>query len=88
MPGQQIADPIDRVIRYVRQHIAQISLRIDAIEFGTADERVHRGGALAAAVGAQEHKILAPQGQSPSILPISGKKWKSIIGGIRCTVVG
>jgi hypothetical protein len=39
------------MIREVGKHITQVGRRIDAVELGGADERVDRGGALAAAVG-------------------------------------
>jgi hypothetical protein len=40
------------------EHVTQVGLRVDIVEFGGADERVHRGGALAATVGTGEEVIL------------------------------
>ena len=42
-------------------HLAQISLRIGAVELGGFDERVRRGGALAAGIGAGEQIVLAAE---------------------------
>jgi hypothetical protein len=46
-PGQQFVNAVDRVIGDAGQHVAQVSARVDTIEFAAADERVHRGCPLA-----------------------------------------
>jgi hypothetical protein len=58
-PGQQFVNAVDRVIGDAGQHVAQVSARVDTIEFAAADERVHRGCPLAPAVGAGKEEILA-----------------------------
>ena len=42
-------------------HLAQIGFRIEAVELGGFDERVSRGGALAAGIGAGEQIVLAAE---------------------------
>lgn len=65
IPRQQIGKLIDRVIGDVCQDMAQIRLRINTIELGADDERVHRGRTFAAVVGTQEQEILAPKTACP-----------------------
>ena len=43
-------DPIDRVIRNLRQHRAQLSFRVEPVEFRRPDQTVDDGGSLAAGV--------------------------------------
>src|ERR1700704_2263709 len=43
------------------QHIAQISLRIDAVHFASFDERGNDRPVLAAAVGTGEEMVFAPE---------------------------
>jgi hypothetical protein len=50
VPEQQIADAVDVVIGDLPEHSAQTEFRIEAVEFGRADQRVDGGGALAARV--------------------------------------
>jgi len=42
---------------------------------------------VAAFVGAGEGPVVAPDGYLPSIVPMSGKSWKSITDGIRTLAV-
>ena len=65
------------------EHISQPGSRIDVVEFGGDDERVHGCGTLATTIGTGEQPRLATKGNHPFILPMSGKSWKSIIRGIR-----
>ena len=60
------------------EDIAEVGFGIEAVELGGFDERVDRGGALAAGIGAGEQLILAAEGHHPFILPMSGRSWKSI----------
>ncbi|WP_036022486.1 hypothetical protein, partial [Paraburkholderia mimosarum] len=62
--------------------------RIDAIEFRCPDQAVNCSGALTARVRASEQVIPASDGKLALILPISGRKLKSIIVGIRYMVAG
>src|SRR4051812_42454195 len=54
VPGQQLVDLAGRMYGDPAEHVGQPSLRIDSVQLGGDDERVHRRGALAAAVGARE----------------------------------
>jgi hypothetical protein len=56
-------------------------LRVEAVELGTFNQRIDRGGAVAAGIGAGKQIILAANGNRPVILPISGRRSKSIIDG-------
>jgi hypothetical protein len=47
------------------EYVAQIGLRINAVEPGAADERVHGRSALATAVSSHEQEVLASQAVSP-----------------------
>jgi hypothetical protein len=86
-PGQQFVDAVDWMIGNTGQHVAQVSARVDAIEFARRDQRVHgRRPLAAAAVGAGKEEVLSTQGKLALILPISGRKLKSIIVGIRYMV--
>lgn len=60
----------------VREHMAQVSFWIDAVQFGGADQRVHGGSALAAAVDPHEQEIFRPRvsprsARSAALLSIS-----------------
>jgi hypothetical protein len=43
------------------EYLAQVGLRVQAVQLGGADQAVERGGALAAGVGTREQKILPSQ---------------------------
>ena len=66
------------------QHIAQISLGIDAVHLASFDERGDDRPMLAAAVGTGEEMVFAPERNLAVILPISGRMSSSTIVGIRC----
>ncbi|KWI32240.1 hypothetical protein WT71_10360 [Burkholderia stagnalis] len=74
------------MISDVGQDVFQIGTRVDAIELARPDQAIHRSGPLAPAVGADEQIVFASERKLAFILPISGKKLKSIIVGIRCMV--
>ena len=76
VPGEQFVDVTGWMVGDAGQHVGDIELRIEAIEFGALDQRVHRGGAVAASVGAGEEIVLATDGHRPFILPMSGSSWK------------
>src|ERR1700740_656803 len=69
----------------LREHIAQIGLRIDGVHFAGFDERGNDRPVLPAAVGAGEEMVFAPERNLAVILPISGRTLWSNIAGIRCT---
>jgi hypothetical protein len=63
------------------QHIREPGLGIDAVEFGRGNQGIDCGRALATAIGAGEQPRAAPEGNRPVILPISGRRSRSIIAG-------
>jgi hypothetical protein len=50
-------DLVDRVISDVLEHVAQITFRIQAAQFGGADEAIKCGGALTAGIRACKEKM-------------------------------
>ncbi len=86
VPGQQFVDAVGLVIGNVRKYIFQVGAWVDAIHLARADQAIHCGGSLATAVRASEHEIAPAEGEFAFILPISGKKLKSIIVGMRYMV--
>ena len=70
-----VVDPVE--------HLGQPGTRIDVVEFGGDDERVHGCGTLATTIGTGEQPALPAESNHPFILPMSGKSWKYIIRGIR-----
>ena len=63
------------------EHVGKPSLRIDVVQLGGLDQREHRGGPFPAPIGAGEQPRAAADGNRPVILPISGRRSKSIIDG-------
>jgi hypothetical protein len=47
-----------------REDVSELGLRIDVVELGSADQRVHERGTLAAAVGADEQPCLPAEGHA------------------------
>ena len=60
VPGQQVGDPLGRIIGQSRENISEPGLRIDIVELGGLDESIDGGGELAALVGSCEGPIVAP----------------------------
>ena len=85
MPGQQFGDLPGRVIGDAGEHVGKIVLRVEAVEFGAFDQRVERSGAAAAGIGAGEQVILAADRNRSVILPMSGRKSRSITAGMHST---
>lgn len=48
----------------MRQHVTQPGFGVDTVQLGRADQRVDRGSALAAAVGAGEQVVAAANGHA------------------------
>ena len=84
MPGKQFVKLGSGVVGDAAQHVGKPGLRIDAVELGRLDQREHRCGALAAAIGAGEQPGLAADRYRAVILPMSGKRLRSITAGMRC----
>jgi len=76
VPRQQVRNAVDGMVGDACQDIAQVCLRSSPFQFGRADQAVHRGGALAAGIGACEQVILTAkcdgaQRASAALLSIS-----------------
>jgi hypothetical protein len=63
------------------EHIGDIMLRVESVELGAFDQRIDRGDAAAAGIGAGKQVILAANSNRPFILPMSGRRSRSIIAG-------
>jgi hypothetical protein len=83
VPREQLVEPPGRVGGDAREQVAQVGLRIDAVELGGLDQCVDGGGALAAVIRAGEQVVLAAEGNLGVILPMSGRKLKFGTGGTR-----
>ena len=86
MPGEELREPLDRMIGDPAEHVGEPGLRIDVVELGRADQQ--GSGALAVAITTGEQIILAADGNHAVILPISGKKLRSMTAGTRCMGAG
>jgi hypothetical protein len=86
-PRQQFVDAVDGMIDDPFEDSTQIRKWLYIVQACRSDQAIDYRSALAAAVGPCEQISPASKNQFPIILPISGKKLKSIIVGIRCFVV-
>jgi len=66
------------------QDIGQPGARVNVVQLGGVDQRVHGRGAVTAAVTAREQPRLSSEGNLRDILPISRLKWLSTIVGTLC----
>ena len=64
--------------------VGQVAVRLDGEQLAGFDQRGDDRPVLGAAVGAGEQGVLAVEGNRAVILPMSGKKLRSIIAGTRC----
>jgi hypothetical protein len=71
VPGEEFVDAFDRVLGDAGQDLAEIKFGIDSIEFRRSDQRVDCGSSFAAGVRATKKVVLASDGDSPDILPMS-----------------
>ena len=85
-PREQRGKVGDGVICDPGEHIGEPRLGIDIVELGGLNQCVHDCGALAAPLRAGEKPGFAAQCNHPFILPMSGKKSRSITVGIPSTV--
>ena len=81
IPGQQFVEFRGWMIGDAAEHVGEPSLRIDVIQLGGLDQREHRGGAASTGIGAGEQPVLAADRNRPVILPMSGRRSRSIIAG-------
>ena len=63
------------------EHVGKVMLRVEAVELGTFNQRIDRGGAAATGIGAGKQIIFTANGNRPVILPISGRRSRSITAG-------
>ena len=64
MPGEKLVEPRGGMICDAGEHVGEPRLRVDVVELGRGDQGLHRGGALATAIGAGEQPRPAPEGNS------------------------
>ncbi|KVN36397.1 hypothetical protein WJ64_00015 [Burkholderia ubonensis] len=72
--------------RQALEQPGQVTIRIDAIGLACFDERIEIGARVRAVDGVREQPSAASNAKLAFILPISGRKLKSIIVGIHCMV--
>jgi hypothetical protein len=68
------------------KNVGKSGLRIDMVHFCCDNQTVHGGGPLTTAVGTSKQPSPPPESHLPDILPISGKKSRSITAGMRFMV--
>src|SRR5438874_1314416 len=87
VPGQQIVEAAHWMAAgHAFQHVLEVGKGLDLVELGGGDEGANGCPSGATAVGSREQVVLAPERHLPFILPMSGRKLKSIIAGIRSMV--
>src|SRR5262252_5881490 len=74
---------IGPVVDELRQHVAQIGFRVDAVQFAGLDQRGEHRPVFCSLVAASEERILSVRSNHPFILPMSGRKLKFITDGTR-----
>jgi hypothetical protein len=60
-PGQQLLDPVDRMIGDAPHYARQIPFRVDPVQLRRANQAVDRRRPLAAGIGTGEQIVLASQ---------------------------
>ena len=65
------------------EHVGEVGLRIDAVQFAGLDQRGDAGPILRPLIVAGEQCVLAIERNLADILPISGRMSSSTIAGIR-----
>ena len=63
------------------EHVGDIVLRVETVELGGLDQGIDYRGAAAAGIGAGKQIIFTANGNRPVILPMSGRRSRSIIPG-------
>jgi hypothetical protein len=76
IPRQQVVEFADSVVSNSLDDEAQISFRVEVVEFRRADQAVNRGGTITAGIRAGKQEILASKGdarnaRSAALLSIS-----------------
>lgn len=86
--GEQFADAAGGLSWQPFEDVLQIRIDVVAVEPGRMNQGHDGRSPLAGTQAAGEQPVVAADGESPFILPMSGKKWKSIIAGTRFMAVG
>ena len=82
-PRQQFIEAVDGMpVDHAREHIAQVGVGFDAVEFAGLDQRADDCPSIAATVAPGKEMVLAPERHHPFILPMSGRSWKFNTAGI------
>ena len=81
VPGEELVQPRLRHLGDAGEDVGEPGLRVDVVELGGADQRVHHRCSLAAAIGAGEQPGLASETDRAFILPISGRIASSTTAG-------
>jgi hypothetical protein len=78
-PGHEFVEARSRPeIDQAGEHVGEVGLRVDAVQFAGFDERGDAGPVLGALIVTGEERIFAIEDHHPNILPMSGRSWKSI----------
>jgi hypothetical protein len=73
-PRQQFVETVDGMsIDHAREHVVQVSVGLDAVEFAGFDRRTDDRPTLTTAVTACKQVVLATERNHPFILPMSGR---------------
>jgi hypothetical protein len=80
-PREEVVQLASRVVGQAGEDVGEPGLRVDAVELRGLDQGVHGGRAFAAAIGAGEGPVVAADPERPAILPMSGRRLRSIIAG-------
>src|ERR1700688_3663688 len=62
VPREELVEPMGTMVVDATKDVGEPSLRINVVEAGGLDQRVHEGGASPAAVGAGEQPCLTTEG--------------------------
>ena len=73
-------------VGHALQYVSEPGKGLDVVELCGGDEGADGCPSDATAVRAREQMVFAPERHLPFILPMSGRKLKSIIAGIRSLV--
>jgi hypothetical protein len=68
-------------VGHALQDVSEPGKGLDVVELCGGDEGADGCPSGAATVRAREQMVFAPERNHPFILPMSGRSWKSIIGG-------
>jgi hypothetical protein len=85
-PRQELVEPVDGMsVDHALEYVGEVGVWFDVIEFGAFHEGADDRPAIAAAIASRKQMILAAKRNLPFILPMSGKKSRSITAGIHST---